>query len=254
MADDREDAGANVRAVTRAIDILKCFEGETQSLSVTDIRHKVPLSRPTLYRLLDTLVTGQMLHVEGEPQRYRLGRTIAVLCRSWSAALEVDAAAKPILEGLRDSTGESCALFELRGERQFCIVEARSRHALAMTRGVGEMTDGFHGASGIAILAWRPLDEALRIAAGATSAGVPPITEVDLRATRRNGYAVSHGAIFKGAASIAAPVFDQTGEVFGSLGAFGPSARMTEHLDETIVLVRAAAAALSARLGAPDRR
>lgn len=252
MAEDQEEGGANVRAVTRAIDILKSFDGATHPLSVAEIRRRVPLSRPTLYRLLDTLVAGQMLHVEGDPQRYRLGRTIAMLGRSWIVGSEVDVLARPILEELRDRTGESCALFELRHGRQFCIAEVRSRHALGMSRGVGELSDGFHGASGIAILAWLPSAEALRLAAIATPPDVPAITQDDLLAAREKGFAVSHGAIFKGAASIAAPVFGQTGEVFGSLGLFGPGARMNDTLDEMAELVRVAAAALSAEIGAPN--
>ncbi len=251
MAEDQSDAGGNVRAVTRAIDILKSFEGVTQPLTVADIRRNVPLSRPTLYRLLDTLVAGQMLQVEGEPQRFRLGRTVALLGRSWSESLEVDVLAKPVLEQLRDATGESCALFELRQGRQFCVAEARSRQALAMSRGVGELTDGFHGASGIAILAWLPVAEALRLADRTTPSHVLPITKVDLEGAHANGYAVSHGAIFRGAASIAAPVFGRTGDVFGSLGVFGPAARMDDHLDKLIELARQAAIDLSARLGAP---
>lgn len=254
MTDNIEESGGSVRAVMRAIDILKSFEGTTQPQTVTDIRRAVPLSRPTLYRLLDTLVAGQMLHVEGDPQRYRLGRTIAVLGRSWSSALEVEVFAKPILERLRDQTGESCAVFELRNGRQFCIAEARSRHVLAMSRGVGELTDGFHGASGIAILAWRPMDEALKLVTATVAPDRPPVTEQDLQVTRDKGFAISHGAIFKGAASIAAPVFAQDGEVFGSLGLFGPGARMDDYIDELAGFVREAAALLSAQLGAPNGR
>ena len=250
--DESETAG-NVRAVMRAIEILKSFEGATQPLTVAEIRRAVPLSRPTLYRLLDTLVSGQMLHVEGEPQRFSLGRTIAVLGRSWSTILEADTLAKPILEALRDRTGESCALFELRHGRQFCVAEARSRQPLAMSRGIGELTDGFHGASGVSILAWLPIQEALSLAAKTTPATVSPLTEVDLREAHDRGYAISHGAIFKGAASIAAPVFGQSGDVFGSLGVFGPAARMNDDLDEIIALTRQAAATLSAQMGAPTR-
>jgi len=254
MSDEEtEQGGGNVRAVLRAVDILKSFAGAPGPLSVADIRRNVPLSRPTLYRLLDTLVAAEMLHVEGNPQRFRLGRMVALLGRSWSDQLTIDAVAKPIMDELRDRSGETCSLFELREGRQFCVLESKSRQALSMSRGIGELTDGFHGASGIAILAWLDPARALELLRRTNPEDREPVTAAELAATREAGYAISHGAIYKGAASIAAPVFDRNGEVFGSLALFGPEARIRdEGLQDQITQLRAAAARLSADLGAPN--
>ncbi len=224
-------------------------------LSVAEIRKIVPLSRPTLYRLLETLVATDMLHAEGNPQRFRLGRAIAVLGRAWSEQLEIDALARPIVDELRDSTGETCGLFEIRNGQQFCVLESKSRHALSMSRGVRALDDGFHGASGIAILAWLDPEDAVNLARSTSPAGLPPISLEELTKARKAGFAISHGAIFKGATSIAAPVFDASGKLYGSLALFGPEARIRdEGLDKHIALIRDAARRLSNELGAatPD--
>lgn len=254
MSDEGLDqGGGSVRAVLRAVDILKSFAGAPGPLSVADIRRSVPLSRPTLYRLLDTLVAAEMLHVEGQPQRFRLGRMVALLGRSWADQLAIDAVARPIMDDLRDRSGETCSLFELREGRQFCVLESKSRQALSMSRGIGELTDGFHGASGIAILAWLDPAHATELLRRTNPQDREPITAAELTATRSDGFAISHGAIYKGAASIAAPVFDRNGQVFGSLALFGPEARIRdEGMDEQIRMLREAAARLSAELGAPD--
>ena len=247
------EAGAgNVRSVFRAVDILKSFVDASGPLTVADIKRSVPLSRPTLYRLLDTLVAAEMLHVEGSPQRFRLGRMVARLGRSWADQLTIDVVAQPIMQALRDATGETCALFEVRDGRQFCVLESKSRHALSMSRGIGELTDGFHGASGIAILAWMDRDEALALAKQTTPEDKPRITAAELVAAQAAGYAISHGAIYRGAASIAAPVFDHNRKVFGSLALFGPEARIRDDgLDMRIAQLRDAARRLSADLGGP---
>ncbi len=246
-----EGQGGTVRAVVRAIDILKSFEGSNGALSVAEIQKRVPLSRPTLYRLIDTLISTGMLFSEGEPQRLRLGRTAARLGQMWAGQFAIEAYAKPILDRLRDETGESCGLFKIQNDRQYCILESRSLHPLSMTRGFGELMDGFHGASGKAILAWLPLEEAQRISVESSPKGSRPITRKELQAIRDAGFAQSQGAVFKGAASVAAPVFDVEKRIYGSLAIFGPAARLSDGmLAKATQLVVASAQELSAQLGA----
>lgn len=251
MTVDNEDQGGGVRAVVRAIDILKSFEHAKGAMSVAEIQKHVPLSRPTLYRLIDTLISTGMLFSEGEPQRLRLGRVAARLGQLWASQFDVGAVAKPILDELRDRTGESCGLFKIQNDRQYCILESRSRHQLTMTRGIGELMDGFHGASGKAILAWMPTDEALRIAKESSPKGSKPITKKELQTVRDVGYALSKGAILKGATSVAAPVFDRSGHVFGSLAVFGPDARLKNGaLTKATEMVKSAAKEMSTQFGA----
>jgi DNA-binding IclR family transcriptional regulator len=241
-----------VRAVVRAIDILKSFDGKPGELLVSEIQKRVRLSRPTLYRLLNTLVETGMLRVAGEPQRFRLGRTAARLGQIWAASVDVSAAARPFLDQLRDETGETAALFVLRDDRLFCAHEARSRHALAVSRGVGEIRSGLEGASGRAILAWLDSDRAQALRAHYAHPGELKTSDADLAGIRSAGYAISRGAVFDGAMSLAAPIFDLGGKVIGSLGLCGPEARMDDaQLPATIELVKRAAASLSAELGAP---
>src|SRR3954453_1728414 len=49
---DKDTAMTGVRAVDRAIAILRCFTAEQPAISVIEIQKRVGLSRPTLYRLL----------------------------------------------------------------------------------------------------------------------------------------------------------------------------------------------------------
>lgn len=252
MASDEENQTGTVRAVVRAMDILKAFDGATGPLSIPELTKATGLSRPTLYRLLDTLVSCDMLRSEGEPQRFRIGRFAARLGQVWAAQLEIGALARPILEPLRDATGETSALFVLRDGQQYCVVECMSRQALAMSRGIGELSDGFHGASGKAILSRLDPERAQQIVAASATPDMAPISPDELAEVKAAGYAISHGAVFKGALSIAAPVFDRTGVVIGSLGLFGPEARMNnETLDTTIQTVIESARRLSLELGAP---
>ena len=144
----------NVRAVERAIDILECFLPEKPWMSVLEIQRKVPLSRPTLYRLLQTLIAKGLVRAEGDPQRFALDFGIGRLAHTWIAGIDVIALARPILEELRNATGETTALFLRRGDLRQCVAEVVSPHVLAISRGLGETDHLWRGASGKAILAF----------------------------------------------------------------------------------------------------
>src|SRR5690606_25647344 len=74
--------------------------------------------------------------------------------------------------------------------------------------------------------------------------------EEELSRIRRQGYAVSYEERDYDAASLSAPVFDETGRVVGALGIVGPSQRFQpERVQGWVGPVLAAAAELSRQLG-----
>ena len=246
---DSKDGGG-VRAVERAIDILQSFSPERPALTVPELQQSTGLARPTLYRLLATLVGKGMVRAEGEPQRFSLDHAAARLGQIWLSRVDITVSARPIIERLRDDTDETAALFVLRAGRQFCVLEAGSRQALSMSRGLGEMEHIAKGASGKAILAFMEEARALQTIVGDGSIERTRFL-ADLAAIRKQGYAISHAEVFVGAISIAAPVFDQAGAVVGCIGLFGPQARLPSgKLPAVIKKVVDAAHELSCELGA----
>src|ERR1700723_1594491 len=93
---DVENGAAGVRAVDRAIAILQCFSADQPALSVIEIQKRVGLSRPTLYRLLQTLAQRDLILAEGNPQRFRLSHGVMKLSDVWRTALDVVARARSV--------------------------------------------------------------------------------------------------------------------------------------------------------------
>jgi DNA-binding IclR family transcriptional regulator len=245
-----DGAISTVRAVDRAIAILQCFAPDKPAMSVIEIQRRVGLSRPTLYRLLQTLAATNLIKAEGDPQRFRLAHGVMELAHVWLAGLNRIDVARPLLEGLREKTGETAALFALREQKRICVLELESYHALTIKRGIGDTGDLAVGASGKAILAF--LDEARRATMLSKITSKPKRDELakSLEAVRNQGFAVSHGEVFVGAVAVAAPIYNHNGEVSGSLGVFGPKARVRDaDVPKFGRLVVEAAAALSSELG-----
>jgi DNA-binding IclR family transcriptional regulator len=250
--------GSTVRAVDRAIAIMQCFTADKPALSVLEIQRRVGLSRPTLYRLLQTLAATGLVKAEGDPQRFRLAHGVMEFAHVWLAGLDKVDVARPILESLRESTGETAALFVLREQKRICVVELESHHALTIARGVGDTGDITLGASGKAILAY--LDEKRR------DAILDKVTNKARRAelikaldvVRNRGFATSHGEVIVGAIAFSAPTFNHNGEVAGCVGVFGPQARVKDSdIPRFGALVMQAANAISLQSGyraSPDGR
>jgi DNA-binding IclR family transcriptional regulator len=246
-----DGAMAGVRAVDRAIAILQCFTPDQPALSVIEIQRRVGLSRPTLYRLLQTLAQRDLIQAQGDPQRFRLSHGVMKLSHVWLKGLEVVTLARPIVEGLRNLTGETAALFKLQEDRGICILECESRHVLSISRGVGDSLSLTRGSTGKAMLAFMEPDRRSEFLSTIPRGAQRARLEEDVELARKRGYATSSGEIFVGAVAVSAPFFDHRGSIAGSVGIYGPSVRVNEQkMVEYSKLVCKAGQEISVLLGA----
>jgi IclR family acetate operon transcriptional repressor len=240
----------NVRAVGRALEILMAFREESPELSVAELLKRVDLSRPTLYRLLYTLEEHGFLVSMGEPQRFRLGPSVARLVHVWKGSMDLKSLAEPVLRRLWEETRETVALFVPQGNMRLCVTELPSPQPLNFKRGVGYTERIVRGATGRVILAYSNVTaEDLRSYVEGTELD-PRELEAELAATRARGYSTSHSELIPGAVAVATPFFNQAGEVAGSIGVFGPEVRLSSaKLREFAQLLTQAGATLSHALG-----
>ena len=239
----------NVRAVERAIAILEAFAAKP-SMSVIEIQKTVGLSRPTLYRILETLASKDFIRAHGTPQRFSLDYAVGKLAQSWASGIDVVTAARPIIERLHEETKETVGLTIVRGHQSLCVAELPSSHDLAFSRGIGPMGHLGRGASGKVVLA--NMDDETREQVLKTLPKELDRKRVldDLVKIRRDGFRVSRGEVLTGATSVAAPYFDHTNGVAGSVAGYSPDVRANDdRVAWTARRVIAAAAELSAALG-----
>ena len=222
MTQRAETAEGSVRAVERALDILLAFKPHDDALTVNELLSRVDLSRPTLYRLLRTLHAKRFLTASDTPKRFRLGPAVAQLAHVWASVLDLASIAEPMMRKLWGETSETVALFVREDMSRVCVAELPSAQALSFRRGVGYRESLALGASGKAILANLPENEAggLRVEAKRHAR--------ELAQIRDRGFAVSKSELIQGAVAVSAPLFNGAGEVIGSVSVFGPSIRLSD--------------------------
>lgn len=247
---ESESGAGFVRAVERALDVLSVFSAECSDLSVAELVQRTGLSRPTVYRLLRTLERKGFVVSSGDPQRFSLGPAIARLAHVWSSTADVAAVARPVMIEAWRMSAETVALFVPRGDTRLCLAEMQSPQPLSFRRGVGYSEKLVRGASGRAILAFTPLERA-QLEAYSAGTGIDVAWVWDqLAQTRQRGYAMGHNELIQGAYAVAAPFFDVTGHVAGSIGIFGPDVRLTEdRVHDFGQILKGLAVGLTASLG-----
>nr|WP_230417459.1 IclR family transcriptional regulator [Paraburkholderia polaris] len=245
----------SVRAVERALEILLAFRPGDKELAVAELLTRVDLSRPTLYRLLNTLEQQGFLVSSGEPQRFRLGSAVAQLAHVWMTSHSIAQLAQPMLRNLWEETTETVALFVPDGVYRLCVAEMESPQPLSFRRGVGYREKLVLGASGRSILSQMqlPAEELSRYLSD-PSQDVERLIG-DLETIRTQGFATSHHELIDGAVAVAAPFFNGADQVAGALCIFGPSVRVTnQRVAQFADLVRREAGNLSRVLGQQTRQ
>lgn len=240
----------NVRAVSRALDILQAFTPSDLELSPADLLKRVDLSRPTLYRLLYTMQESGFLVSVGEPKKFRLGPSVARLAHAWTASLDISTLAEPVMRRLWNQTHETVALFVAQGENRLCVAELPSPQPLNFKRGVGYTERIVRGATGRAILAYLDTTpQQLKQFVRGTGVDLKAL-EAELSATRKRGYASSHHELIPGAVAVAVPFFDHLHKVAGSIGVFGPEVRLDANTCKRVAqMLKSESQHLSALLG-----
>jgi DNA-binding IclR family transcriptional regulator len=226
------EAEGNVRAVDRALVILRSFGEEDGALPLAEVARRAGLHLTTALRLLGTLESHgfvRRLPAGG----YTLGPQLLVLGERFRRGLRLEDQVMPALDRLRSESRESAAFFVREGDQRRCLFRLDSPQPVRTHARVGEVAPLHIGAHGRALVALE----------------VEPRPALPI---------ISRGERLAEVAAIAAPVLDASGKVAGSIGITMPLYRFDAAAEAlSLPLVMREAAALTRALGgdpAPLRR
>jgi DNA-binding IclR family transcriptional regulator len=126
----------------RVVTLLHACEEGPATLNELVIR--TGLARATAHRLATAMTEHGLL--AKDDGRWSIGQTITRLAAPSGPPLAVTA--RPVLERLRDDTGESVQLFVRRGDERVCVVSLESPHSLRTIVPVGAVLPLDRGSAG----------------------------------------------------------------------------------------------------------
>ncbi|MGB3682981.1 MAG: IclR family transcriptional regulator [Rubrobacteraceae bacterium] len=168
------------------------------------------IPRPTAHRLLAALEAHHL--VARDDGRYRLGLRLLGWGEKAAAGTDLVEVARPVLESLRDETGESVQLYVREGNRRVCVAAVeRAGGGLRDMVPVGAVLPLEQGSGGTVLLAWSDGRDA-----------------AEFEEVRGRGWAESVAEREPGVASVSGPVFGPGKELLAAVCVSGPVSRLGE--------------------------
>jgi DNA-binding IclR family transcriptional regulator len=228
----RQDEGrASTLVLHKITKILNCFTVEAPDPTLQDLIRSTGLPSSTCQRLVQDLVYEGFLERDGD--RYRIGIALVRWATPGTLGLDVVRLLKPVLQRLRDETGETACLYVRDGVFRTVVAVAETRHVVMRPFMVGMVMPIHAGAPGKVFLAFDPA--ARRDLEGAELASFTPLTPASLEeldrqvaVARERGFYAAFGERHADVGSIAAPVFDHAGDLAVVVGLGFPTQRVTE--------------------------
>ncbi len=229
----RERGG--VQSVERTLDILESLVELGSEVGLVEISQAVSLPLATVHRLLGTLIQRGYVKQNRQNRKYSLGFRALQMGSDMRQRFSLRLEARPFLQRLMQSCGESANLAVLDDGEVVYIDQAQSSRILRMFTQIGNRLPAHSTGSGKVMLAFAPpevMDGILRRYA-LTERTPHTIVDVDefrseLERIRRQGYAIDDQEHEEGVRCIAAPVRDESGQVVASLSISGPVTRLSD--------------------------
>jgi IclR family acetate operon transcriptional repressor len=203
-----------------------------QPIGVSDLARTLRLSKSTVQRCLVTLQqTGWLRPESAQSARWVITAKSFTLGRNAGDTADLVSSARPVMETLREQTGESIHLVIADGSNAVLLERLESPRAVRVFVRLGESGPLHLTATGKAILAFsRPeirdgyLSRAL---AGLTPHSITDPAELrrELDRIRACGYAISLNERSEGASAVAAAVLNGPAPVAAAISISGPTVR-----------------------------
>lgn len=228
-----KESGVTVQSVSRALDILGCFTGQTVELGISDLSERMELSKSTIYGLVNTLVQKGFLEQDEQTKKYRLGLMLFQLGTLVHKRMDLRNEAKVFCEELVSKYNTTVHLAARYGNEVVYIDKVDAPGAMIVFSQTGKRAPMHCTGVGKAILAFLSDAELNNFFAKADLENYTEHTITDperlyseLSHIRECGYAVDNEEIETGLRCVAAPIFNHQNQPIAAISISAPTARL----------------------------
>lgn len=253
MAARKKDESAEGGTVGKALGVLDLVAAAGRPVRFSDLLDASPYPKPTLYRLVQTLLGQRMLSYDPERHTYGLGLRLVRLAHAAWAQSSLAPIARPHLDALAAAVGETVHLAQLDSGQVLYVDKRNAAQPLQMYSSAGKVGPAYCTGVGKAMLAFLPEGELADVLARqsyhpftASTLTSEAALRADLAEVRACGYALDREEHEPGIICVAVPILTSTGRVLGALSVTSSTARTTlAALEGLAPKIEAAAAAIA---------
>lgn len=217
-----EDSADYVQSLARGLKVLRAFDRELPSPSLSEIAERTGLSRAVARRSLLTL--QHLGYVGSRGRSFFLTPRVLELGYSYLTSLDLTELAQQSMELLSQRVGESCSMAVLDGSDIVYVLRVPVRRVMSLALGVGARLPAFVASLGRVMLADLPEAALAAWLRGQKFRAYTPQTihsaaalKAELRRVRAQGYALVSRELEPGLCSIAVPIHAGDGRVVAAL-------------------------------------
>ncbi len=232
--------------------MIKAFEPQQPSMTLSALASRAKLARPTTHRILITL--AELGYVRATDGGFSLTPKVLELSLAFVQSMGLWDVARPHMEELVAKTNESTSIAQLDGSDIVYVARVAVPKVIGLNVHIGTRFPALQTALGRVILADLEPDELERALAQPSRSGITPRWQPNkaerdeaLKRVRENGWDLADGQLAPGIRSVAVPLRGASGKVIASMNVNTNAAETSIEtlLNEYLPLLREAAERVS---------
>ena len=230
-----------IQSVDRALTILSLFIGHKKELGITEISQELNLPKSTVHGLVKTLEKNLFLQLT-QSGKYRVGIKAYELGMTYSANIELNTAAEPMVIHLAKKYKQTVHIAIYAGKMAVFVASNKAGSPHVIFPRIGGGVPAYCTAVGKVLLAWQPPDYIERYLTEEQLLPITPNTisdkevlQKELRQIKQQGYAIDREEILVNLACVAAPIFEQSGQVIAAISVSGTAQYIYEEINKDCI-------------------
>lgn len=248
-----------IPSIQRAFSVLDLFLKGPRTLTVPEIVARLNLPRTTAYEIVNTLLeSGYLTREEIQPNRVSLGFKLFELGNAYANNFDLISEGRKIAESIVERCGETCQMAVRDNTEVVFIAKVDCSKAVRLVSTVGSRVPAHCTGVGKMLLSALSNEEIMELYKGQdeltkmTANSIDSVSKLikELEVIRRRALAFDDCESNTDASCVAAPVYNNKGEMVAAMSFSVPVNRMNStKQDELAAVIREGAETLSRRLG-----
>lgn len=220
-SDSTTPPNTSVQSLARGLQVIRSFDAEHASMTLSEVAARTGLSRATARRFLHTLV--ELGYMRSDGRLFELTSQVLQLGYAYLSSATLPQLIEPVLEELSARVGESASASVLEGSEIMYIARVHTRSIMQVGISVGTRFPALSTSMGRVLLAHQDPKTIDAVLAAGSDALTPrtltdeQVLREELGKVREQGYALVDQELSVGLRSVAVPVLGSSGQVIAAM-------------------------------------